>query len=147
MLVGYIMLFLAVVALLPWGSDFPSVQIPSMSYFVLFVFKIFISFLIFSFRTWKAIEPGHRNSTTSPHYKNTTRAQTSTEEPPRGCPLDYAWCLDTPIIQLYQFLIGLVLLVSGYSMANVMSFAIYSKLLGPKPQVYKKTQFFIILIF
>ena len=40
MLVGYIMLFLAVVALLPWGSDFPSVQIPSMSYIVLFVFKI-----------------------------------------------------------------------------------------------------------
>ena len=30
MLVGYIMLFLAVAALLPWGSDFPSVQIPSM---------------------------------------------------------------------------------------------------------------------
>ena len=29
MLVGYVMLLLAVLALLPWGHDFPSVQIPS----------------------------------------------------------------------------------------------------------------------
>ena len=110
-------------------------------------FLLKITALIFYYKCFLllslAIEPGHRNSTTTAHPKNTTSLQTSTEEPPRGCPLDYEWCLDTPIIQLYQFLIGLVLLVSGYSMANVMSFAIYSKLLGPKPQVL----FFNIILF
>lgn len=64
----------------------------------------------------------------------TTTTDYITDEPPRGCPLDYDWCFYTPIVKLYQFLIGFALLVSGYSIANVMSFAIYSKLLGPKPQ-------------
>ena len=31
MLGGYIVLFLAVIVLLPWGNDFPSVQIPSIT--------------------------------------------------------------------------------------------------------------------
>ena len=58
----------------------------------------------------------------------------TTEDPRRGCPLEYEWCLYTPIVKLYQFIIAFVLLVSAYSVANVMSFTIYSKLLGPKPQ-------------
>jgi hypothetical protein len=29
MLAGYVVLFLAVIILLPWGDDYPSVQIPS----------------------------------------------------------------------------------------------------------------------
>lgn len=81
-----------------------------------------------------AIQPGQKNSTTFKPTNTTISFQTSSEEPPRGCPLNYEWCFYTPIVQLFQFLIGFALLVIGYSIANVMSFAIYSKLLGPKPQ-------------
>ena len=88
-----------------------------------------------------AIAPGEKNTTTLEPFNTTMHSTTTTtfdprttDDPRRGCPLDYEWCLYTPIIKLYQFLIGFVLLVSGYSVANVMSFAIYSKLLGPKPQ-------------
>ena len=79
-----------------------------------------------------AIGPDLRNSTTL--LMNLTTQVTTTENPPAGCPFKYKWCYDTPIIQLYQFLIGFALLVSGYSVTNVMSFAIYSKLIGLKPQ-------------
>ncbi len=81
----------------------------------------------------KAFEPRVHNTTT-PQPSNTTSLPSTTEDPPTGCPLSYAWCYDTPIVQLYQFLAGFALLVSGYSITNVMSFTIYSKLIGPKPQ-------------
>lgn len=68
------------------------------------------------------------NTTTSTFNPSTT------EDTRRGCPLEYEWCIYTPIVQLYQFIIAFLLLVSAYSVANVMSFTIYSKLLGPKPQ-------------
>ena len=83
----------------------------------------------------KAIQPGDRNTTMMTPTVNTTTVTSDTDPPPRGCPLEYDWCFYTPIVQLYQFLIGFALLVCGYSIANVMSFAIYSKLLGPRPQV------------
>jgi ceroid-lipofuscinosis MFS transporter 7 len=68
---------------------------------------------------------------------------TSTNEAPRGCPLDYDWCYYTPIVRFFQFILGFIFLVCGYSMTNVMSFAIYSKLLGPKPQVFILVSFLI----
>ena len=90
---------------------------------------------------FEALGPGERRTT--PAYNisatdfmnSTTPAYSSVE--PRGCPYDYDWCYNTPIIKFYQFIIGFTLLVCAYSVANVMSFAIYSKLLGPKPQVIK----------
>jgi MFS transporter, ceroid-lipofuscinosis neuronal protein 7 len=54
--------------------------------------------------------------------------------PPTGCPLDYDWCYYTPKIQFWQYILGVILLVTGYSISNVMTFVIYSKLLGPWPQ-------------
>lgn len=83
----------------------------------------------------KAIEPGQKNTTMS--HSNTTITpfvSSSTNEVPRGCPLNYEWCLYTPIIEIYQFVFAFILLASAYSVSNVMSFTIYSKLLGPKPQ-------------
>jgi ceroid-lipofuscinosis MFS transporter 7 len=42
--------------------------------------------------------------------------------------------LDTPIVTLPQLIIGFFLIVFGYTIANLMSFTIYSKMLGPWPQ-------------
>lgn len=55
-------------------------------------------------------------------------------EQPTGCPIEQAWCLYTPVIHLAQFLTAAVLVGIGYPACNVMSYTLYSKVLGPKPQ-------------
>lgn len=42
---------------------------------------------------------------------------------------------DTPIVTLAQLIIGFFFIVAGYTVSNLMSFTIYSKMLGPWPQV------------
>ncbi|XP_070552779.1 major facilitator superfamily domain-containing protein 8-like [Ptychodera flava] len=51
-----------------------------------------------------------------------------------GCDWTVDWCDFTHKIYLPQYLVGAVFLAAGYPAATVMSFAIYSKILGPKPQ-------------
>ena len=77
------------------------------------------------------------NMTTEPMPNITTTAhsvENSTAEAV-GCPYYYDWCFDTPSILLWQFLLGTFFIAVGYPTCNVMSYAIYSKILGPKPQV------------
>ena len=77
------------------------------------------------------------NMTTEPTPNITTTAhsvENSTAEAV-GCPYYYDWCFDTPSILLWQFLLGTFFIAVGYPTCNVMSYAIYSKILGPKPQV------------
>jgi hypothetical protein len=52
-----------------------------------------------------------------------------------GCPYYYDWCMTTPAVFLWQFLLGTFFIAVGYPICNVMSYSIYSKILGPKPQV------------
>lgn len=56
-------------------------------------------------------------------------------EEPTGCPIEQAWCLYIPMIHLAQFLTSAALIGVGYPSCNVMSYTLYSKILGPKPQV------------
>ncbi|XP_051650432.1 major facilitator superfamily domain-containing protein 8 isoform X2 [Manacus candei] len=53
---------------------------------------------------------------------------------PVGCPLTQSWCLNTPMVYLAQYLSSDVLIGLGYPVCNVMSYTLYSKILGPKPQ-------------
>ncbi|ELK07648.1 Major facilitator superfamily domain-containing protein 8 [Pteropus alecto] len=55
-------------------------------------------------------------------------------EEPTGCPAEQAWCLYTPMIHLAQFLTSAVLIGIGYASCHTMSYSLYSKILGPKPQ-------------
>lgn len=55
-------------------------------------------------------------------------------ERPTGCSIEQAWCLYTPVIHLAQFLTSVVLIGVGYPVCNLMSYTLYSKVLGPKPQ-------------
>ena len=64
----------------------------------------------------------------------TTVASTSTVEP-EGCPSTMSWCNELPRIYLPQYLVGVVLISAGYPCTSVMTYTIYSKILGPKPQV------------
>lgn len=54
---------------------------------------------------------------------------------PVGCPITQSWCLNTPVIYLAQYLSSDILIGLGYPVCNVMSYTLYSKILGPKPQV------------
>lgn len=58
-------------------------------------------------------------------------------EGPTGCPIEQAWCFYTPMIHLAQFLTAAMLIGVGYPSCNVTSYTLYSKVLGPKPQVSK----------
>uniref|UniRef100_A0A8D0GXD6 Major facilitator superfamily domain containing 8 n=1 Tax=Sphenodon punctatus TaxID=8508 RepID=A0A8D0GXD6_SPHPU len=53
---------------------------------------------------------------------------------PTGCPAVQSWCLDTPVIHLAQYITSDILIGLGYPVCNVMSYTLYSKILGPKPQ-------------
>ena len=52
-----------------------------------------------------------------------------------GCPHEYLWCHDTPRIYLSQIIIGMIFLSIGYPFVMVVSTTLYSKILGPNPQV------------
>lgn len=54
---------------------------------------------------------------------------------PTGCPYEQTWCQYTPAIHLAQYLSADILIGVGYPACNVMSYTLYSKILGPKPQV------------
>ena len=74
--------------------------------------------------------------TTEPPYITTAGPPTeNTTKEAVGCPYYYNWCFNTPSILLWQFLLGTLFVAVGYPTCNVMSYAIYSKILGPKPQV------------
>lgn len=63
-----------------------------------------------------------------------TQASNASLEP-TGCPSEQTWCFFTPVIHLAQYITSDILIGVGYPTCNVMSYTLYSKILGPKPQV------------
>lgn len=55
-----------------------------------------------------------------------------------GCPSDQEWCTYTPAMTVTQFMLGYVLTVFGYPTAVTLIQTIFSKILGPRPQVSLK---------
>lgn len=68
-------------------------------------------------------------------FNMTTDSPSNATVEPVGCPWDYSWCAYTPKIYLAQFFGGTLLIAIGYPTCNVMSYTLFSKILGPKPQV------------
>ena len=52
-----------------------------------------------------------------------------------GCPYQKSWCLDTPKLHFAQFLSAATLVGIGYPLAAVLLSTLYSKIIGPFPQV------------
>lgn len=73
------------------------------------------------------------NSLVSKMSELTVASNSSLE--PTGCPYEQTWCQYTPAIHLAQYITSDVLIGIGYPACNVMSYTLYSKILGPKPQV------------
>ncbi|XP_023575290.1 major facilitator superfamily domain-containing protein 8 isoform X3 [Octodon degus] len=108
---GLLVVWAGFFILLPWGNQLPKIQ-------------------------WKDL---HNNS-----IPNTTFGEIITglwklpredqSELPTGCPIEQTWCLYTPVIHMAQFFTSVVFIGIGYPACNVMSYTLYSKILGPKPQ-------------
>lgn len=52
-----------------------------------------------------------------------------------GCPSSQEWCSYTPAMTIAQFLLGYVLTALGYPIGVTLIQTIFSKILGPRPQV------------
>lgn len=53
-----------------------------------------------------------------------------------GCPVDsQPWCCEIPAIHSEQLIVGYVLIFTGVPIAIMMCNVIFSKVLGPYPQV------------
>uniref|UniRef100_A0A7N5K3Z1 Major facilitator superfamily domain containing 8 n=1 Tax=Ailuropoda melanoleuca TaxID=9646 RepID=A0A7N5K3Z1_AILME len=107
---GLIVVWVGFFILLPWGNQFPKIQWEDLhNNSIPNTFgEIIIAF-------WKSPREDHN-------------------EEPTGCPIEQAWCLYIPMIHLAQFLTSAALIGVGYPSCNVMSYTLYSKILGPKPQ-------------
>lgn len=104
MLVGLILIFAGFFVLLPWGNQYPKIQ-------------------------WADIQ-----NNTMPGVRMVPTPPSNTSLEPTGCPSVQAWCLFTPVIHLAQYITSNILIGVGYPACNVMSYTLYSKILGPKPQ-------------
>lgn len=126
--------------LLPWGNEFPKVQWQGTVILILQhqpchsleVASDILSSLYFTDLHNSSI-PNTTFGEIIIDLWNSPREDHS--EQPTGCPIEQAWCLYTPVIHLAQFLTAAVLVGIGYPACNVMSYTLYSKVLGPKPQV------------
>lgn len=104
LLAGLAIIFCGFFILLPWGNQYPKIQ-------------------------WADLK---NNSLVSQISKATTASNNSME--PTGCPYEQTWCQYTPAIHLAQYITSDFLIGVGYPACNVMSYTLYSKILGPKPQ-------------
>uniref|UniRef100_UPI003AAE50D1 major facilitator superfamily domain-containing protein 8 isoform X1 n=2 Tax=Centroberyx gerrardi TaxID=166262 RepID=UPI003AAE50D1 len=101
---GLAIIFCGFFILLPWGNQYPKIQ-------------------------WADIR---NNSVVNQTFDATLATNSSLE--PTGCPPEQTWCQYTPAIHLAQYITSDTLIGVGYPACNVMSYTLYSKILGPKPQ-------------
>ncbi|KAM7366230.1 hypothetical protein PAMP_015686 [Pampus punctatissimus] len=104
LLVGLVIIFCGFFILLPWGNHYPKIQ-------------------------WADLK---NNSLVSQMSEATIASNSSLE--PTGCPFEQTWCQYVPAIHLAQYITSDILIGVGYPACNVMSYTLYSKILGPKPQ-------------
>ncbi|XP_071391882.1 major facilitator superfamily domain-containing protein 8 isoform X2 [Centroberyx affinis] len=101
---GLAIIFCGFFILLPWGNQYPKIQ-------------------------WADIK---NNSVVNQTFDATLGTNSTLE--PTGCPPEQTWCQYTPAIHLAQYITSDTLIGVGYPACNVMSYTLYSKILGPKPQ-------------
>lgn len=52
-----------------------------------------------------------------------------------GCPSSQEWCATTPSMTVFQMVLGFVVTAIGYPTGVTLIQTLYSKILGPRPQV------------
>lgn len=103
-LAGLALIFCGYFILLPWGNHYPKIQ-------------------------WADV----KNHSLIGKMSGAMAASNSSMEP-TGCPYEQTWCQYIPAIYLAQYIACCIIIGVGYPACNVMSYTLYSKILGPKPQ-------------
>ncbi|XP_078067244.1 major facilitator superfamily domain-containing protein 8 isoform X2 [Mustelus asterias] len=114
---GFVVLFFGFFVLLPWGDQYPQIQ-------------------------WTGIKNASNYSSVEIKYNESSivtwnlfmQPSLSLSAERTGCPVEQVWCQYTPIIHLTQYILSAVLIGMGYPVCNVISYTLYSKIIGPKPQ-------------
>eukprot|EP00079_Xenopus_tropicalis_P008727 XP_002932088.1 PREDICTED: major facilitator superfamily domain-containing protein 8 [Xenopus tropicalis] len=104
---GLVIIWFGFFVLLPWGNQLPEIQ-------------------------FTELQNATIHNTT--HWTSSITFSGNHTVEPTGCPVVQTWCLYTPIIHLGQYLTSDILIGVGYPICNVMSYTLYSKIIGPKPQ-------------
>ena len=108
MLFGFILTFIGFTIYLPWGNKYPKIK-----------------------GVTDAISP--TNKTANLH--NATFAYQEELIDLVGCPIEYDWCHNTPQMHISQLILGMLCLSVGYPLVMVLTTSMYSKIIGPRPQV------------
>ncbi|XP_060634935.2 major facilitator superfamily domain-containing protein 8 [Anolis sagrei] len=111
---GLVIILVGFFILLPWGKQLPNIQ-------------------------WEDVK---NNSIPRTTFSETlalfwtlqTQLPSNNTVETTGCPITQTWCLHTPVIHLGQYITTDILIGLGYPACSVMSYTLYSKILGPKPQ-------------
>ncbi|KAM9143322.1 major facilitator superfamily domain-containing protein 8 isoform 4-T5 [Pangshura tecta] len=112
---GLLIILVGFFILLPWGKKLPNIQWEDIK-------NNSVPRIIF-------------NEMFTPFWKlQTTQLPSNHTVEPTGCSVVQSWCLYTPLIHLAQYITSDILIGLGYPVCNVMSYTLYSKILGPKPQ-------------
>ncbi|XP_077869291.1 major facilitator superfamily domain-containing protein 8-like [Saccoglossus kowalevskii] len=98
------------------------------------VLLMFIGFLLDIPWPWTSVYPPRPYTTLNSTINDTLPILHNATSPTRGCLWTVTWCDNTHMIYLPQYLTSAFFLASGYPASTVMSFTIYSKVLGPSPQ-------------
>ncbi|XP_052795979.1 major facilitator superfamily domain-containing protein 8-like [Mya arenaria] len=150
---GFVLCFLGFVVYLPWGHRYPEIQFAeienkagntSVSFSSAVdknMSKLLLSDLHLSDNTAGNLSEDISNSMfqnidfsgNGIQFPSQNISNNSSKEAV-GCPYYYEWCTYTPALFFWQFLFGTFFVAVGYPTCNVMSYTIYSKILGPKPQ-------------
>ncbi|XP_030047606.1 major facilitator superfamily domain-containing protein 8 [Microcaecilia unicolor] len=111
---GLLIVFVGFFILLPWGKQLPKIQWADLK---------------------NSSVPKPLHTIYDPDLQvTTTKLPSNHTVEPTGCPVEQSWCLYTPVIYLAQYLTADILVGLGYPLGHVMSYTLYSKILGPKPQ-------------
>ncbi|XP_015200339.1 major facilitator superfamily domain-containing protein 8 isoform X3 [Lepisosteus oculatus] len=106
---GTVLIFCGFFILLPWGNQFPQIQ-------------------------WTDLQNSSSAGSLQGGFSSVPPVPSNSSVEPTGCPSEQTWCLYTPVIHLAQYITSDFLIGMGYPVCNVMSYTLYSKILGSKPQ-------------
>ncbi|XP_013386256.1 major facilitator superfamily domain-containing protein 8 isoform X5 [Lingula anatina] len=125
---GFIFVLAGFIVYLPWGPARPDVEIAKLTN------SSSASVTDMSGMIMEEVEVLGRNVTAAVTTIKTTVTAHTTDLKPAGCPYYFSWCLTTPKIFIEQYFSGTFLIAVGYPTTNVMTYTLFSKILGPKPQ-------------
>ncbi|KAK7496588.1 hypothetical protein BaRGS_00012240, partial [Batillaria attramentaria] len=123
---GYTLCLVGFFIYLPWGSELPVRGYARHKYEQIFPQDA----VAVSNYTADGIEGIVRLASMHVTTPNSTNATVA----PEGCPWNFGWCGNVPRVLLAQFIVGTAFVAMGYPVCNVMTYTLFSKVLGPQPQ-------------